>query len=59
MVWTSPALLDPYHVEQQLSHKVPDQLGESYNRTKFIDERTEMMQIWTDYLDELKAGLKY
>lgn len=50
--------IDPYHIEQQLSHKVPDQLGEAYNRTKFIDERVEMMQIWADYLDELKAGAK-
>ena len=33
-------------------------LGAAYNRTKFIEQRTAMMQAWADYLDELKAGAK-
>lgn len=28
----------------------------AYNRTKFIKERTAMMQVWADYLDKLKIG---
>lgn len=48
--------MDPHYIEHQLSHAVPDALGTAYNRTKFITQRTEMMQIWADYLDELKAG---
>lgn len=46
--------MDPHYIEHQLSHAVPDALGTAYNRTKFIAQRTEMMQIWADYLDELK-----
>lgn len=48
--------VDPYIIEHQLAHKVPDALGAAYNRTKFIEQRTTMMQTWADYLDELKAG---
>ena len=48
--------IDPYIIEHQLAHKVPDALGAAYNRTKFIEQRTAMMQTWADYLDELKAG---
>jgi integrase len=50
--------IDPYIIEHQLAHKVPDALGAAYNRTKFIEQRKIMMQRWADYLDELKAGAK-
>ncbi len=50
--------IDPYVIEHQLAHKVPDALGAAYNRTKFIEQRVTMMQQWADYLDELKAGAK-
>jgi integrase len=50
--------IDPHIIEHQLAHKVPDTLGAAYNRTKFIEQRTAMMQAWADYLDELKAGAK-
>lgn len=46
----------PEVIEHQLAHRVPDNLGNAYNRTKFIKERRKMMQAWTDYLDKLKAG---
>lgn len=48
----------PEVIEHQLAHKVPDTLGTAYNRTKFLKERKAMMQLWADYLDELKAGTK-
>ena len=48
--------IDPVIIEHQLAHAVPDTLGRAYNRTKFLDERRKMMQLWADYLDELKAG---
>ena len=41
-------------IEHQLAHRVPDALGEAYNRTKFIKQRKEMMQVWADYLEKLK-----
>ena len=47
---------DPVVIEHQLAHSVPDALGTAYNRTKFIKERTAMMQVWADYLDKLKIG---
>jgi integrase len=48
--------IDPHIIEHQLAHKVPDTLGAAYNRTKFIEQRKSMMQVWADYLDSLKAG---
>lgn len=48
--------IKPEVIEHQLAHKVPDALGTAYNRTKFLKERREMMQIWADYLDKLKTG---
>ncbi len=47
----------PEVIEHQLAHKVPDILGTAYNRTKFLKERKIMMQLWADYLDELKIGV--
>lgn len=49
---------DPHVIEHQLAHSVPDNLGNAYNRTKFIEQRRVMMQTWADYLDELKIGAK-
>ena len=47
----------PVHlIEHQLSHKVKDANGTSYNRTKHLAKRQEMMQNWSDYLDNLKDG---
>ncbi|MEY4960678.1 MAG: hypothetical protein RL610_857 [Pseudomonadota bacterium] len=46
----------PEIIEHQLAHRVSDNLGTAYNRTKFIKERRKMMQQWADYLDKLKAG---
>lgn len=51
-------IIDPHIIEHQLAHAVPDALGTAYNRTKFIEQRVVMMQLWADYLDELKAGAK-
>jgi integrase len=41
-------------IEQQLAHSVRDANGRAYNRTKHLVQRTEMMQRWSDYLDEIK-----
>jgi hypothetical protein len=46
---------DPYVIEHQLAHRVPDTLGGAYNRTRFLEQRREMMQAWADYLDDLKC----
>lgn len=41
-------------IEHQLAHAVRDALGRAYNRTSYLEQRTEMMQKWADYLDTLK-----
>ena len=46
----------PEVIEQQLAHAVPDTLGRAYNRTRFLEQRREMMQAWADYLDRLRSG---
>ena len=46
----------PEVIEVQLAHEVKDPNGRAYNRAMFLDQRREMMQVWADYLDGLKAG---
>ncbi|RQS53462.1 phage integrase central domain-containing protein [Burkholderia sp. Bp8986] len=48
--------IKPEVIEHQLAHRVPDNLGTAYNRTKFLNERRKMMQKWADYLDQIKQG---
>ena len=50
--------INPYVIEAQLAHRVPDTLGNAYNRTTHITERRKMMQLWADYLDGLKQGAR-
>lgn len=58
---TARTLLDeqlkfpPHLIEHQLAHAVRDPNGRAYNRTSFLPERKAMMQIWADYLDDLKS----
>lgn len=42
-------------IESQLAHAVKDANGRAYNRTKYIKQRSAMMQSWADYLDTLKS----
>lgn len=46
-------------IEHQLGHLVKDPLGRAYNRTTFLPQRHRMMQIWSDFLDALKAGKRF
>ena len=46
----------PDFIEHQLAHAVRDPNGRAYNRTAYLPERRKMMQLWSDYLDTLKAG---
>lgn len=48
--------VDEAVVEAQLAHRVRDSLGRAYNRTQFVDQRRDMMQLWADYLDTLRKG---
>jgi integrase len=44
----------PEYIEHQLAHAVRDPLGGAYNRPVHLVERRKVMQLWADYLDELK-----
>lgn len=46
----------PEWIEMQLAHRIKDPNGNAYNRTAFIDQRKKMMQLYADYLDELRTG---
>jgi len=56
---TARTLLDeilkfrPDIIECQLAHAVRDANGRAYNRTTYLPERREMMQVWANYLDGL------
>ena len=41
-------------IEHQLSHAVKGPNGDAYDRTKYLMQRREMLQVWADYLDDLK-----
>lgn len=40
-------------IEKHLAHVSDEELGEAYDRTRFIEQRHEMAQAWADYLDSL------
>jgi integrase len=47
------------HVEMQLAHVEGNKVRGTYNKAKYLDQRTAMMQQWADYLDEqLKKAQK-
>lgn len=41
-------------IETQLAHSVGNNVSQAYNRAKYLDERVELMQWWSDYLDEVQ-----
>lgn len=43
-------------IEANLAHAKKDANGTSYNRTKYIAQRFDMIQQWADYLDKLARG---
>ena len=47
----------PDAIERQLGHSLEDEVRAAYNREEYIEERTEMMQWYADYLDELKNAV--
>ena len=40
-------------IETQLAHTVGSSVSQAYNRAKYLDERTQMMQWWSDYLTDM------
>jgi integrase len=46
----------PDVIEAQLAHGKSGPLGAAYDRAEFMDQRRTMMQVWGDYLDQLRNG---
>lgn len=42
-------------IEHQLGHSVRDANGRAYNRTSHLAGRRQMMQAWSDYLEQLRG----
>lgn len=49
-IWNSDA------IEKQLAHLDVSAVRRAYTRGEYWDERVAMMQRWSDYLDDLRAG---
>ena len=48
--------IHPDAIEAQLAHSKSGPLGAAYDRAEFFLQRRQMMVIWADYLDKLRAG---
>lgn len=46
----------PDLLEHQLGHNVKNPLGRAYDRTTYLRERRDLMQKWSDFLDQLKSS---
>lgn len=42
-------------IETQLAHSVGNSVSQAYNRAKYLDERVELMQWWSNYLDNIQT----
>ena len=42
-------------IERQLAHGERNKVRAAYNRSQYLQERTKMMQWYSDYLDNLKT----
>jgi len=42
------------YIERQLAHSERNTVKAHYNHAQYLEQRTEMMQWWADYLDNLK-----
>ena len=43
-------------IERQLAHKERNEVRAAYHRSSYMEERTELMQWWADYLDTARTG---
>jgi integrase len=46
----------PDVIERQLGHAQRNKVRAAYCRAEYVEERRQMMQAWSDYLDSLKAN---
>lgn len=43
-------------IEAQLAHKNKNKVRRAYNHAQYLEERREIMQWWSDYLEEQLSG---
>ena len=43
-------------IEGQLAHSIGSKVSQAYNRALYLDERKELMQWWSDWLDSIKSS---
>jgi hypothetical protein len=43
-------------IERHMAHVSDEELGDSYDRATFLDQRRQMIQRWANLLDDLAAG---
>jgi integrase len=48
--------VNPDVILAQMSHGKNSPLGMAYDRAEYMDQRRQMMVLWADYLDKLRAG---
>lgn len=44
-------------VDRQLAHAPMSKVDRAYDRAKFLDDRTKMMQDWADYIDRIQQPI--
>ena len=44
-------------IELQLGHKLGNDTKIAYKRTLFLNERIDMMNKWSDWLDDLRTNI--
>ncbi len=47
---------DTMHIEKQLSHSDRNKIRASYNHAEYLEQRRQMLQWWSNYLDILRSG---
>ncbi|WP_372998376.1 tyrosine-type recombinase/integrase [Sulfurimonas sp.] len=45
-------------IETQLAHTIGSSVSQAYNRAKYLEDRTSMMQWWSDYLTKIIINAK-
>jgi len=43
-------------IEMQLAHVEANKIRGAYNNAEYVEKRRDMMQQWSDYLDNLKGS---
>ncbi|MCF6808574.1 tyrosine-type recombinase/integrase [Thiotrichales bacterium 19S9-12] len=43
-------------IEKQMAHEERNKVRAAYNHAEYLDERVRMMQVWANYLDDIKSS---